>query len=83
MLGSQYQWLAIMDIHHSLIAGGGYYHQVIVGMGLDQIKGRWSRVTLRTASVPANPELGMRREKMSRSYTTKLDQLCNVSRPDP
>ncbi|WLH15678.1 translesion error-prone DNA polymerase V subunit UmuC [Pseudomonas simiae] len=46
---------------------------------LDQINERWGRGTLRSASVPANPEWGMRREMMSQSYTTKLDQLWEVA----
>jgi DNA polymerase V len=46
---------------------------------LDQINGRWGRGTLRLACVPANPEWAMRRELMSQSYTTKLDQLWQVS----
>lgn len=46
---------------------------------LDQINNRWGRGTLRTASVPTNPDWGMRREMMSQSYTTKLDQLWKVS----
>lgn len=46
---------------------------------LDEINGRWGRGTLRAASIPANPEWGMRREMMSQSYTTKLDQLWKVS----
>lgn len=46
---------------------------------LDEINGRWGRGTLRSASIPANPEWGMRREMMSQSYTTKLDQLWKVS----
>jgi DNA polymerase V len=45
---------------------------------LDQINGRWGRGTLRSASVPGNPDWGMRREMMSQSYTTKLDQLWRV-----
>ena len=45
---------------------------------LDQINGRWGRGTLRAASVPKNPDWGMRREMMSQSYTTKLDQLWRV-----
>ncbi|CAI8788928.1 DNA polymerase V catalytic protein [Pseudomonas sp. IT-P171] len=45
---------------------------------LDQINGRWGRGTLRAASVPTNPEWGMRREMMSQSYTTRLDQLWRV-----
>ena len=46
---------------------------------LDQINGRWGRGTLRSASVPTNPDWGMRREMMSQSYTTKLDQLWKVA----
>ena len=46
---------------------------------LDQINGRWGRGTLRSASVPSHPEWGMRREMMSQSYTTRLDQLWRVS----
>lgn len=46
---------------------------------LDQINGRWGRGTLRSASVPTNPEWGMRREMMSQSYTTKLDQLWSIA----
>jgi DNA polymerase V len=45
---------------------------------LDQINKRWGKGTLRSASVPANPVWGMRREMMSQSYTTKLDQLWKV-----
>ncbi|MFC6299588.1 translesion error-prone DNA polymerase V subunit UmuC [Pseudomonas sp. CCM 7893] len=45
---------------------------------LDQINGRWGRGTLRSASVPTNPDWGMRREMMSQSYTTRLDQLWQV-----
>jgi DNA polymerase V len=46
---------------------------------LDQINERWGRGTLRAASVPGNPEWAMRREMMSQSYTTRLDQLWTVS----
>ncbi len=45
---------------------------------LDQINGRWGRRTLRSASVPGDPDWGMRREMMSQSCTTKLDQLWRV-----
>lgn len=45
---------------------------------LDEINGRWGRGTLRAASVPANPDWAMRRELMSQSYTTRLDQLWTV-----
>jgi len=46
---------------------------------LDQINQRWGRGTLRSASVPSNPDWGMRCEMMSQSYTTRLDQLWKVS----
>ena len=46
---------------------------------LDQINGRWGRGALRSASVPTNPDWGMRREMMSQSYTTRLDQLWSVA----
>lgn len=46
---------------------------------LDQINERWGRGTLWYTSVPTNPDLGMRREMMSQSYTTKLDQLWTVA----
>ena len=46
---------------------------------LDQINERWGRGTLRSASVPMNPIWGMRREMMSQSYTTKLDQLWSIA----
>jgi len=46
---------------------------------LDQINERWGRGTLRSASVPVNPDWSMRREMMSQSYTTKIDQLWKVS----
>ena len=46
---------------------------------LDQINGRWGRGTLRSASVPSCPDWAMRRELMSQSYTTRLDQLWTVN----
>lgn len=46
---------------------------------LDEINGRWGRGTLRSASVPSNPDWGMRREMMSQSYTTRLDQLWTIT----
>jgi DNA polymerase V len=45
---------------------------------LDEINGRWGRGTLRAATVPANPDWAMRRELMSQSYTTRVDQLWTV-----
>jgi DNA polymerase V len=45
---------------------------------LDSINERWGRGTLRLASVPTNPDWGMRREMMSQSFTTRVDQLWTV-----
>jgi DNA polymerase V len=45
---------------------------------LDEINLRWGRGTLRSASVPSDPDWAMRREMMSQSYTTKVDQLWVV-----
>lgn len=45
---------------------------------LDEINSRWGRGTLRAGSVPADPQWAMRRDLMSKSYTTKLDQLWTV-----
>ena len=45
---------------------------------LDEINGRWGRGTLRSASVPLDPDWGMRREMVSQSYTTRIDQLWKV-----
>ncbi|ORL62370.1 translesion error-prone DNA polymerase V subunit UmuC [Pseudomonas putida] len=45
---------------------------------LDEINGKYGRGTLHTATVPRTPDWGMRREMMSRSYTTRIDQLFRV-----
>jgi DNA polymerase V len=45
---------------------------------MDDINVRWGRGTMRAASVPAAPDWGMRREMMSQSYTTRIDQLWTV-----
>ena len=45
---------------------------------LDAINGRWGRGTLRVARVPSDPAWGMRRERMSQSFTTRVDQLWTV-----
>ncbi|WP_434603098.1 translesion error-prone DNA polymerase V subunit UmuC [Pseudomonas sp. Z1-12] len=45
---------------------------------LDEINGRWGKGVVRLASVPVAPGWAMRRELMSQSYTTKLDQLWTV-----
>lgn len=45
---------------------------------MDAINARWGRGTMRPASVPTSPDWGMRRELMSQSYTTRVDQLWRV-----
>ncbi|MGY3284358.1 hypothetical protein ACVW05_001949 [Pseudomonas fulva] len=45
---------------------------------LDAVNGRWGRGTMRLASVPADPSWGMRREMMSQSFTTRVDELWAV-----
>ncbi|MEX5491544.1 DUF4113 domain-containing protein, partial [Pseudomonas fulva] len=45
---------------------------------LDSINARWGRGTGRAASVPAAPEWGRKREMMSQSYTTRIDQLWTI-----
>lgn len=45
---------------------------------LDEINGRWGRGTLRAASIPADPDWAMRRELLSGSFTTRMDQLWTV-----
>lgn len=45
---------------------------------LDEINSRWGKEVLRLASVPAAPGWAMRRELMSQSYTTKINQLWTV-----
>lgn len=45
---------------------------------LDAINGRWGRGTMRLASIPTDPNWGMRREMMSQSFTTRVDQLWTV-----
>lgn len=46
---------------------------------LDQINNKWGRGTIRPGRVQLAPDWGMRREMMSQSYTTRLDQLWRVS----
>jgi DNA polymerase V len=46
---------------------------------LDQINSKWGRGTIRPGRVQLAPDWGMRREIMSPSYTTRLDQLWRVS----
>jgi DNA polymerase V len=45
---------------------------------LDAINGKWGRGTMRLASVPIDPDWGMRLEMMSQSYTTRIDPLWTV-----
>ncbi|AZL70107.1 Y-family DNA polymerase [Pseudomonas oryziphila] len=45
---------------------------------MDGVNQRYGRGTLRSATVPRNPDWGMRRELMSQSFTTRIDQLWRV-----
>lgn len=45
---------------------------------MDSINAKWGKGTVRPGGVPATPAWGMRRELMSPSYTTRLDQLWTV-----
>tara|TARA_Y100000815_G_scaffold245126_1_gene243824 strand:- start:12005 stop:12649 length:645 start_codon:yes stop_codon:yes gene_type:complete len=45
---------------------------------LDAINAKWGRDTLRPGRVPTTPDWGMRRDMMSRSFTTRIDQLWLV-----
>lgn len=45
---------------------------------MDDINERWGRGTMRAGSVPVSPDWGMRRDMMSQSYTTRIDQLWTV-----
>lgn len=45
---------------------------------LDTINAKWGRGTLRPGIVPVEPEWGMKRELLSQSFTTRVDQLWRV-----
>ncbi|MFI7857312.1 MULTISPECIES: Y-family DNA polymerase [Pseudomonas] len=45
---------------------------------MDDINQRWGSGTMRAATVPAAPDWGMKREMMSQSYTTRIDQLWTI-----
>lgn len=45
---------------------------------LDTVNARWRRGTMRLASVPVDPPWGMRREIMSQSFTTNMNELWTV-----
>lgn len=45
---------------------------------LDAVNTRWGRGTMRLAGVPIDPAWGMRREMMSQSFTTRVDELWTV-----
>lgn len=45
---------------------------------LDQFNAKWGRGTLRPGRVELAPAWGMKREMLSQSYTTRLDQLWKV-----
>ena len=66
------------DYTNDLFATSPFVEATRVMTVLDQINERWGRGTLRSASVPVDPDWDMRREMMSQSYTTRLDQLWSV-----
>ncbi|MNJ60896.1 DNA polymerase V subunit UmuC [compost metagenome] len=45
---------------------------------LDTVNARRGRGNVRLASVPVDPSWGMRREMMSQSFTTNMDELWTV-----
>ncbi len=45
---------------------------------LDAVNAKWGRNTLRPGRIPTAPDWGMRREMMSQSFTTRMDQLWRV-----
>nr|WP_313406307.1 DUF4113 domain-containing protein [Stutzerimonas kunmingensis] len=45
---------------------------------LDAINAKWGLNTLRPGLVPTVPDWGMRRDMMSQSFTTRIDQLWLV-----
>ena len=45
---------------------------------LDEINDKYGRMMMRVASVPRTPGWGMRRDMISQSYTTRIDQLWRV-----
>ncbi|MBV4481790.1 DUF4113 domain-containing protein [Pseudomonas sp. SWRI124] len=45
---------------------------------MDQINVKWGRGTMRPACAPVAPDWGMKREMLSPSYTTRIDQLWKV-----
>lgn len=45
---------------------------------LDSINAKWGKGTVRPGGVPAAPDWAMRRELMSPSYTTRIDQLWMI-----
>lgn len=46
---------------------------------LDDINSKWGRGTLRPGIVPVEPEWEMKREMLSQSFTTNVDQLWKVA----
>ena len=45
---------------------------------VDAVNAKWGRNTPRPGRTPAAPDWGMWREMMSRSFTTRMDQLSEV-----
>lgn len=45
---------------------------------LDSINAKWGRSTIRPGAVPTDPQWKMRREFLSPTYTTRLDELWQI-----
>lgn len=66
------------EITSDLFAAQPLASEKLMGV-LDAVNGRWGRGgTMRLASVPVDPSWGMRREMMSQSFTTRVDELWTV-----
>ena len=45
---------------------------------VDKINGRYGRHTIRPLAMGFNDKLKMKQEKLSKRYTTRLDEIPNV-----
>ena len=67
----------VFILRSPIIGNINAYDQGLIALQACQAYVRASEPAL--CSVPANPDGAMRRELMSQSYTTRLDQLWSVS----
>ncbi|MEG0243062.1 MAG: DUF4113 domain-containing protein [Pseudomonas sp.] len=68
---------SVFILRSPIIGNINAYDQGLIALQACQAYVRASEPAL--CSVPANPDGAMRRELMSQSYTTRLDQLWSVS----